>query len=103
VLSVREWRGELWPESLYWCGICKMELGEFEPAFAYFQRVYVLYEGYPEWTARAYLKSAECLLKLNKAAEAMNTYREMLGKESLAKLPEFATAKAEFEKLGGRL
>jgi len=100
ILGTREWRGELWPESLYWIGICHLEQGKTEEAFAYFQRLYVLYEGFPTWAAKGYLKSAECLQRLNRQAEAIKTYQEMLGNESILKTPEAETARRELQRLG---
>jgi TolA-binding protein len=101
VLGVKEWRGPLWPESLYGIGLCHLDRGQVAEAFAYFQRLYVLYDGYPEWVARAYLKSGECLEKLARHAEATKTYREMLGKETLAGRPELAAARDALGRLGG--
>jgi TolA-binding protein len=91
VLAVRQWR-QFWPESLYNIGLCYMQQNRLKEAFAFFQRVYVLYEGYPEWAARAYLRSAECLEKLGKPDEALATYRELLSKQALAETPEARTA-----------
>jgi TolA-binding protein len=102
LLSVKEWRGSLWPEALYWIGICEMERDNARPAFAYFQRVYVLYESHAEWVAKAYLQSAECLVKLGQTADAIKTYREMLGKEVLAGRPELETAKQALARLEGK-
>lgn len=99
VLSVKDWRGPLWPESLYWTGVCHLEQGRTREAFAFFQRVYVLYERYTDWTAKAYVKSAECLEKLGQRVDAVNTYREMLGREALAQSPETAFARKEFQRL----
>ncbi|QBG47559.1 tetratricopeptide repeat protein [Verrucomicrobia bacterium S94] len=89
VLSIREWRGALTPEALYWSGICKMELGAVDEAFAYFQRIYVLYEDYTEWVAPAYMKSIQCMETLGGyEQEIINTLREMLANEEVAATPE---------------
>jgi tetratricopeptide (TPR) repeat protein len=82
VLEVKEWRGPLWPEALCQIGSILVEQGKLQEAFAYFQRVYVLYGGYPEWAARAYLLSGETLEKLNRRREAIDTYREMLANDA---------------------
>lgn len=101
ILGTREWRGELWPESLYWIGICHLEQGKTQEAFAYFQRLYVLYEGFPAWAAKGYIKSAECLDRLNRRNEAVKTYQEMLAKEPMLKTSEAETARRELQRLGG--
>lgn len=98
-LSVREWRGPLTPQVLYWIGSCRYEQGRFEEAFAFFQRVYVLYEGYPEWTSKAYEGSVNCLRKLGRQEEVIKTLREMTGKAEVAATPEGLRAKAELDKL----
>ncbi|MBT8046063.1 MAG: tetratricopeptide repeat protein, partial [Pontiella sp.] len=107
VLSVREWRGELTPEALYYSGICKMKLGEVEEAFAFFQRIYVLYEEYLQWVAPAYAKSIECLELLgDREQDIMNTIEEMLANEAVAATPEGANARkllGELEPVGSTL
>lgn len=98
-LTVREWRGPLTPQVLYWIGICRYEQGRFEEAFAFFQRVYVLYEGYPEWTSKAYEGSVNCLRKLGRQAEVVKTLREMVANAAVASTPEGRRAKTELDKL----
>lgn len=86
VLEMREWRGPLWPESLYAVGVALLNQGKLQEAFGYFQRVYVMYTGYPEWCAKAYLQSGVVLEKLNRRREAIATYEEMLGHEEFRTL-----------------
>jgi TolA-binding protein len=83
LLGVRAWRGPLFPEALFWIGICRRAQHRPEEAFAYFQRIYVLYSAYPEWTARAYLESAACLEQVGRHDEAAATLREMTAAEHL--------------------
>lgn len=100
VLGIREWRGPLTPEALYYSGLCKMELGAVEEAFAYFQRIYVLYEDYTEWVAPAYAMSVQCMEKLGGYdQEIINTYREMLANEKVAATPEGREAAERLEEL----
>ena len=99
VLEVKEWRGPLWAESIYQVGICLLEQGKIKEAFAYFQRVYVLYQNYAEWVARAYLQSAQCLEKLNQRQDAIQTYKEMLALEKLKDRPEYREAEQRLSKL----
>ncbi|MEE9368629.1 MAG: tetratricopeptide repeat protein [Pontiella sp.] len=89
VLSIREWRGSLTPEALFCSGVSKLELGEVEEAFAYFQRIYVLYEDYTEWVAPAYAKSIQCLETLGgHEQDVINTYQEMLSNDAVVSTPE---------------
>ena len=100
VLGIREWRGPLTPEALYCSGLCKLELGEVEEAFAYFQRIYVLYEGYTEWVAPAYSKSIQCMEKLGGYdQEIVNTCKEMLANEAVALTPEGLEAEKRLREL----
>ncbi len=89
VLAIREWRGPLTPEALYWMGVCKLAVGETEEAFNYFQRIYVLYEDYTEWVAPAYAKSIQCLEELGgREQDIVKTCKEMLANEAVAATPE---------------
>lgn len=89
LFAIREWRGPLTPQSLYWIGVCKFEQGDTKEAFAFFQRVYVMYEGHAEWAAKAYESSVRCLEKLGgRTDEIIATYEEMLSKEDIASTPE---------------
>jgi tetratricopeptide (TPR) repeat protein len=100
LLTIREWRGPLTPEALYCIGTSKLELGETEEAFAYFQRIYVLYEQYTEWVAPAYAKSIECLSRLGgRTQDIINTYEEMLANEQVAATPEGREAQIQFKAL----
>ena len=93
LLGVRDWRGPLFPEALYWIGECHLQLDNPREAFAFFQRIYVLYGAYPGWVAKGYLRSAECLDRLGERAQAVATLEEMLAQPALADLPEAATAR----------
>ncbi len=100
VIGIREWRGELTPEALYGIGQCKMALDKFDEAFAFFQRIYVLYEGYTDWVAPAYLLSIECLEKLGgHEQDIIKTYQEMLAIEAVAATPEGRKARERLNDL----
>jgi TolA-binding protein len=88
VFSIRTGRSSMAPEILYWIGVCKREQGEIEKAFAFFQRVYVLYKGQPEWAAKAYEASVDCLQKLGRKDEAIQTWKEMIADPVIQKTPE---------------
>ncbi len=88
IFSIRTGRNSMASETLYWIGVCKREQGEIEKAFAFFQRVYVLYKGQPEWVAKAYEASADCLQKLGRKDEAIQTWKEMVVDPVIQKTPE---------------
>ncbi|MAW40522.1 MAG: hypothetical protein CMF27_06350 [Kiritimatiellaceae bacterium] len=104
VLATREWRGGLTPEVLFWMGSCRMALGQWAEAFAYYQRIYVLYGGYPAWVAKAYIESMNCLEALGgREEELMQTCREMILIPALAFFPETDIARAWLERLSGEI
>ena len=102
VASVREWRGESTAFAVYSLGDIEARRNNWAEANAYFQRVFVGYQKFLPWVAKAYLRSAECFEKLNKQQEAANTYREMLRNERLANFAETAEAKKKLEAIGGQ-
>ena len=101
IFSIRTGHSSLAPETLYWIGVCKRELGETEKAFAFFQRVYVLYKGQPEWAAKAYEASADCLQKLGRNDEVIKTRKEMVTDPSIQKTPEGLRAAEALRRANG--
>jgi TolA-binding protein len=102
VASVREWRGEATAFSVYSLGEIEAKRGRWAEANAYYQRVYVGYQKFQNWVAKAYVRSGESFEKLGKREEAANTYREMLRNEKLAGLAEAAEARKRLEALGAQ-
>jgi TolA-binding protein len=99
VLQVKEWKGELWPEALYFIGESLRQLGKEKEAYAYFQRIYVLYPHYREWTAKAYLRCAEISEKLGLKDDAVRTLGEMLANQSLRSTSEYVSAEQRLKEL----
>lgn len=99
LFAVREWRGPLSPEALYWIGVCRLEQDDPREAFAYFQRVYVMYGGYTEWAAQAYEKSLTALEALGRTEAIIQTCREMLANEAIAGRPEGRRARERLNEL----
>jgi tetratricopeptide (TPR) repeat protein len=99
IFSIRTSHGSLAPETLYWIGVCRREQGEPEKAFAFFQRIYVLYKGHPEWVAKAYEASAECLEKLGRTEEMIQTLQEMVATPSIKNMPEVQKAGETLQRL----
>lgn len=100
VLQVRQWRGPAWAEANFKIGLTHFEQGDFEAAFGFCQRVYVLYGGVEQWAAEAYLLSGLALERLNRAGEALATYRELLADERLADEAAALTARERLQALG---
>ena len=100
IVSTKEWRGEATAESI--CALGDIEYGraDYAKAIAYYQRVYVGYQKYPKWVAKAYIESAQAFEKLGKNQEAVNTYREMLRNEKIAEMSEVDEAKKRLAELG---
>jgi TolA-binding protein len=100
VATVREWRGESTAFAVYSMGDIEERQGHYAEAIAYYQRVFVLYQKYTQWVAKAYIKSAECFDKLGKRQEAINHLKEMLRNEKLQKLPDMDQARQMLEQWG---
>ncbi len=100
VASVREWRGEATAFSVYSLGQIAAQRGKWAEANAYYQRVYVGYQKFLTWVAKAYLGSGESFEKLGKTQEAGNTYRELLRNQKLANFTEAIEARKRLEALG---
>ena len=100
VASVREWRGEATACSVYSLGQIAAKRGKWAEANAYFQRVYVGYQKFLSWVAKAYIASGESFEKLGQTQEATNTYRELLRNEKLANFPEATEARKRLQALG---
>jgi TolA-binding protein len=103
VLGVREWRGALWPAALYGRGECARMQRAFEQASAYYERIYLMYAQYRDWTARAYLARAQCLTQIMQYRKAAETLEEMLGNTELVNLPEAAQGRQLLNELKRRI
>ena len=99
VLQVKEWKGELWPEALYMVAESLKSQGKEKEAYAYYQRIYVLYPHYKDWTAKAYLRCAEISEKLGLKDDAMRTLGEMLANQSLRSTSEYVSAEKRLKEL----
>lgn len=73
VASTREWRGQYTAESLFQLGEVEFRQQRYKEAIAYYQRVYVGYQKFPDIMGRAYLQSAIAFEKLGERKDASNT------------------------------
>jgi tetratricopeptide (TPR) repeat protein len=99
IFGVRAWRGPICAEAMFRMAEAWEKQANYEKAFAFYQRTYLLYKAYDEghWAAEGYLGSARCLNKLGRGAAARNTYRALLLDEYVRDLPQ---AKKAMEILG---
>ena len=102
VAGNKDWRGDPTAESLCSMGDIEMKENKFPEAIAYYQRVYVAYQRYLPWVAKAYINSGDCFERLGKLPEAVKTYQEMLANEKLASFPEADVARKRLEVLGSK-
>ena len=100
VLKVRQWRGEAWAEANFKVGLTHFEAGDYEKAFGFCQRVYVLYGAVEQWAAEAYLTSGLALERLGRGEEAIATYRELVQQPALAQTAPARAARERLEALG---
>ncbi len=101
VLGVKPWRGA-WPEALYGLGLCAEARQDWLKATAYYERIYVMYSNNRPWTAKAYLRRAECLLRAYQEKQAQETLAEFLALNELKAFPEYEQAEKVRAKLEGR-
>ena len=78
VLSQRGWRGEIWAEATFKIGLCFLQMDEEEKAQGFFERTYLAYSGFPEWSGQAVLESASLLQRRGEVDSARRTYEFFL-------------------------
>jgi TolA-binding protein len=95
IFNVRAWRGPITAEAMFRMADAWEQQKNYEKAFAFFQRTYLLYKAYDggRWAAEGYLRSAQCLKKMGRESAARNTYRAMLLDEYVRDLPQAQAAK----------
>ena len=98
--SVREWRGETTAFCVYELGEIEARQGHWAEANAYYTRVYVAYQKFLPWVAKAYIGSGASLEKLDKKQDAIRTYQEMLRNQKLTDFTEASQARERLAALG---
>ncbi len=93
IAGMREWRGETTASAVYALGDIAARQGRWAEAIAFYQRVFVLYQRYLSWVAKAYIGAAESFDKLGRRPEAIAHLQEMLRNEKLSEYPETAKAR----------
>jgi len=82
-------------------GYLAVEANDFALAARHFQRCYLSGAKWKDTAAEAWLQHGKVLEKLNEAAKAASTYKEMLAKKDLASLPPASEARERLAKLEG--
>jgi TolA-binding protein len=100
VASVREWRGESTAFAVFSIGEIEARQGKYPEAIAHYRRVFVAYQKYLPWVAKAYLRAADCFDKAGKRQDAVENLKEMLRNEKLVKFPEVEEAKKKLQEWG---
>ena len=98
--SVKEWRGETTAFCLYSLAEIEAKQNHWAEANAYYQRVYMAYQRFLPWVAKAYLGSGDSLEKLGKKEDAAKTYQEMLQNPKLSDFAEASQARQRLQALG---
>jgi TolA-binding protein len=95
VLTVREWRGAPYAESMFQLGKIAELSGKLSTAFGWYQRTYFQFRAHAKgyWAAEAYLASAEVLDALGLENDKRNTYRAMLFDRFVNSLPQAEVAR----------
>ena len=95
------WRGESTARAVFSLGEVERGKKAFPEAIAYYQRCFVSWSKYVNWSARAYLRAADSFEALGRRTEAKEHLRELVRKDAkYGKLPEFAAAKTRLRAWG---
>lgn len=91
ILRVPEWRGVIHARALFQTGQSYMADGEYAKAHGFFERTFLGYSHFAEWSAKAYLQDAEALVMMGAPQDAITTLQEaieMLGEQAPSELFE---------------
>ena len=99
ILKIKEMRGRPYARALSKLAQIELELKHPKRAIAYWQRVYTLYQAYPEIIAPAYWESSRIFEQLGDFVAARNTLKEMLGDNRLMDYENYALAEAKLAQL----
>lgn len=103
-LNVPPWRGPVFAEAMYGMGECRMATSDFEGAHGFFQRTYLLFKAYDngDWAAKGYLAAADCLEKLGRRDDAVQTLKAMLNDEYCSDNEAANTVRKMLKNYGGQ-
>ncbi len=92
-------KGKQKVETIYRIGKLYRAAGKPKKAIAYFQRIYILHGGLPEFVAQSYWESGQAFEELDMKDEAWRTYKELSDNSDLEATPEYALARKRLEQL----
>jgi len=98
VTESKDWK-KLWPEALFGRAEVLRAQKKYREASAFYERIYVMYSGHTDWTAKAYLKRAACLELIFERQKAIEVLEEMIAQPAFQTKPEMAEARKLCEKL----
>ncbi len=98
VTESKEWK-KMWPAALYGRAEVLKAQKKYREASAFYERIYVLYSGNVNWTAKAYLKRAQCLDLLYERQKAIEVLEEMVAQQEFQSRPEMEEAQKLLAKL----
>lgn len=78
VLNQREWRGEVWAEASFKIGECFAQMEDPAKAQGFYERTYLAFSAYPDWSGKAILASADLLEAMGDSDSAQRTYQYFL-------------------------
>lgn len=78
ILRVQEWRGIVHARALYQIGLSFLAEGEPAKAHGFFERTFLGYSHFTEWSAKAYYQDARALVAMNETGDAIKTLQEAL-------------------------
>ena len=97
IVGNKEWTGLEKAGSVYQLGEIAVIAGDKGAANVYFQKVYLSYKKFPDFVAKAYMRSAEMLEDSGQHDAAIKTYREFLADPRYADTPEAKIAAKKVE------
>lgn len=103
VFGIPQWRGPLFAEAMYGMGKCRLARNDLAMAHTFFQRTYLQFKAYDngDWAAKAYLAAADCLNKMDRRQDAINTLKAMLNDNYTKNNPLADPVKKTLNSLGG--
>ncbi|MDB6071615.1 MAG: hypothetical protein JWL81_2786, partial [Verrucomicrobiales bacterium] len=96
---------EVKAEVTWLLGEIRFKQKALEDAFNYFQRLYLSFAAFPQWSAKGYLRAGETKEALGKGTDAVDVYKDAVNDprkaEKMKSEPDFQKVKDRLRSLGG--
>lgn len=96
---------EVKAEVTWLLGEIRFKQKALEDAFNYFQRLYLSFAAFPQWSAKGYLRAGETKEALGKGTDAVDVYKDAVNDprkaEKMKNEPDFQKVKDRLRSLGG--